>query len=85
MSKQSLLLALAAALAGAALANLTTVSAEPQPAWDNDLVRQLVRAQQGQEKALEALVRSSEQQTRAAEQQTRALENIARALEKCQR
>ncbi|MEY4576749.1 MAG: hypothetical protein RL701_1452 [Pseudomonadota bacterium] len=77
MSKVSLLLIVAAALAGATFANFARVSAEPQAAWDNDLARRLVSAEEGQEKALEALLRASEQQTRA-------LDNIARAAERCQ-
>ena len=82
MSKHNLILVLAAALIGAAATNFSRVSAESEPAWDRDLTRQLIRAQEGQEKALQAIVRAQEQQTRTLQELVRATE---RAADKCSR
>lgn len=80
MPKYSLILIIASAVIGAAVANVSRVSAESEPAWDRDLTRQLVRAQEGQEKALQAIARGQEQQTRALQELVRATE---RAADKC--
>jgi hypothetical protein len=74
---KSVLSLLAAALIGAGLANLGSAAAEPQPAWDRDLTRQLIRAQEAQREALEASVRLQEQQVRALQELGRSVEHAA--------
>jgi hypothetical protein len=73
-------LVLSGALIGAVVATTTLnhASADPPPAWDRDVTRELVRAEEGQHKALEELVR-------VQHDQARALQDIARQLERCQR
>lgn len=80
MNARSLLPVLAAAVLGAVLTNLGQAAAEPQPAWDRDLSRQVLRALEAQQRALEASARSQEQQARALQDVGRA---IARAADKC--
>ena len=58
-SLAGMLIAFALAL-GAASAILSRASAEPQPPLDRVLVDRLVRAQETQARALEALVRATE-------------------------
>lgn len=80
MNPRSLLALAAAAVVGAAIANLGRAAAEPLPPWDRDLTRQLIRAQEGQREALEANLRLQEQQVRALGELSRAVE---RAADKC--
>jgi len=80
MMSRPVFLLLAAAVVGAVLANLGRAVAEPQPAWDREMVRQLIRAQDGQRDALEASVKMQEQQARALQELARTLE---RAADKC--
>jgi hypothetical protein len=51
---------LAAAALGAALATIGRAQAEPQPAFDRGLSERLVRAEEAQVHALDALVRAAE-------------------------
>lgn len=80
MNARSLLPVLAAAALGAVLANLGHAVAEPQPAWDRELSRQMLRSLEAQEKALEQSARFQEQQARALHDISRAIE---RAANKC--
>lgn len=82
MPRYTLILVIAAAVTGAAVANFSRVAAEPESPWDRDLSRQLLRAQEGQEKALQAIARGQDQQTRALQELVRATE---RAADKCSR
>jgi len=80
MDARSVLPILAAAAVGAVLANLGHAGAEPQPAWDRDLTRQMLRSLEAQKKALESSARAQEQQARALHDISRAIE---RAADKC--
>lgn len=80
MNTRTVFLLLAAAALGALLANLGRAVAEPQPAWDRDLSRQMLRALDAQQQALENSARSQEQQARALHEISRAIE---RAADKC--
>lgn len=80
MNTRALFTVLAAAALGAVLANLGHAVAEPQPAWDRDLSRQMLRALEAQQQALETSARSQEQQARALHDISRAIE---RAADKC--
>lgn len=68
---------IAAAAVGALLGHLGQAAAEPQPAWDRELSRQLLRALEAQQQALENSARSEEQQARALHELSRALERAA--------
>jgi hypothetical protein len=80
MEARSIFPLVAAALLGAVLANLGQAVAEPQPAWDRDLSRQMLRALEAQQQALENSARSQEHQARALQDISRAIE---RASSKC--
>lgn len=80
MNSRDLLPILAAAAVGAVVANLGHAVAEPQPPWDRDMSRQVVRALEAQQQALENAARSQEQQARALNDISRAL---GRAADKC--
>lgn len=80
MNARSLLPVLAAAIVGAVLANLGHAVAEPQPPWDRDMSRQVLRSLEAQQQALENSARSQEQQARALHDISRAIE---RAADKC--
>lgn len=80
MDARPLLSILAAGAVGAVLANLGHAGAEPQPAWDRDTSRQILRALEAQQNALENSARSQEQQARALQDISRA---IQRAADKC--
>lgn len=82
MTKLSLLSLFVAAFVAVIVSSLGRASAEPQPAWDRDLSRQLLRAHEAQQNALEAMARSQEQQTRALQELVRATERI---VDKCSR
>lgn len=78
MTRRKVLPLLFAAVSGMAVASLGRVAAEPQPAWDRDLTRQLLQTQERQQSALEAMARSHEQAARA-------LQELVRATEACRR
>ena len=80
MDTRNYLPILAAAAVGAVIANLGHAVAEPQPAWDRDISRQMLRSLEAQQQALENSARSQEQQARALQGIQRAIE---RAGEKC--
>jgi hypothetical protein len=80
MNVRSLFPLAAAAALGAVIANLGHAVAEPQPAWDRDLSRQMLRVLEAQQQALETSARSQEQQARALHDIRRA---VARAADKC--
>jgi hypothetical protein len=65
-------------LLGAAVASFGKVSAEPQPPWDRDLVRQLVNTLEAQQRILEGTLRQEEQQARALHELVRAAGRCAR-------
>ena len=80
MDARSSLRIFAAAAVGAVLATLGHAGAEPQPAWDRELSKQVLRTLEAHEKALENSARSQEQQARALQDISRAIE---RAADKC--
>jgi hypothetical protein len=82
MTTRNVVSLLIAAGAGVAIASLGRAAAEPQPAWDRDLSRQLLQTQEKQQNALEAMARSQEQEARALQELVRATERMA---DKCSR
>ena len=82
MTRFNVLSLLIAVGLGVAVANFSRASAEPQPAWDRDLSRQLLQTQEKQQSALEAIARSQEQAARALQELVRATERTA---DKCSR
>ena len=75
--RNSLVLMVAAALAGGLVAHFSRAAADA-PGVDRYMVERLVRATEGQERALQELVRVHEAQTRVLQELSRSAERCAR-------